>query len=298
MSADVTTRYRKSIGARLFDTLNTMLMIIIVFVTLYPLYYIAIVSLSHGHAVLTKSVKFFPVGFTLESYKSVFKDPAIARSLLNSVLYTSVGTFVNLTCTALCAYPLARREFSGRTFFTWMVTATMFFSGGIIPLYLLVLKLGLMNTIWAIVLPVAINPWYMFMLRTYFEGTPQDIYDSARIDGASEFRILYQIALPLAKPALATLLLFYAVDHWNSWFNALIFLDDKSKYPIQLVLRSVVLLGRFEDQQGLADETTGLILPTTLKYATIMVSTLPILIVYPFVQKYFTKGITVGAIKG
>jgi putative aldouronate transport system permease protein len=273
-------------------------MIIVVFATLYPLYYVAIVSLSHGSAVLTKSVKFFPVDFTLESYALVFKDPAIVKSLFNSVLYTSVGTFVNLACTALCAYPLSRRDFSGRTFFTWMVTVTMFFSGGLIPLYLLILKLGLMNTMWAVILPVAINPWYMFMLRTYFEGTPQEIYDAANIDGASQFQILCQIALPLAKPVLATLLLFYAVDHWNSWFNALIFLDDKSKFPMQLILRSVVLLGRFEQSHEVADEVTSLIVPKTLKYATIMVSTLPILAVYPFVQKYFTKGITVGAIKG
>ncbi len=298
MSADATARYRKSMGSRLFDVLNIILMAIIVVVTLYPLYYIAIVSLSHGNAVLTKSVKYFPVDFTLESYKTVFKDPATVRSLLNSLLYTSVGTFVNLAFTGLCAYSLSRRDFSGRKFFTRMVTVTMFFSGGIIPLYLLVLNLGLMNTMWAIILPVAINPWYMFMLRTHFEGTPQEIYDSARIDGASESRILRQIALPLAKPVLATLLLFYAVDHWNSWFNALIFLDDKSQYPIQLILRSVVLLGRFEGQHELADEVMGLILPKTLKYATIMVSTLPILVVYPFVQKYFTKGIMVGAIKG
>jgi putative aldouronate transport system permease protein len=278
--------------------LNIIFMIIVVFATLYPLYYVAIVSLSHGSAVLTKSVKFFPVDFTLESYALVFKDPATVKSLFNSVLYTSVGTFVNLACTALCAYPLSRRDFSGRTFFTWMVTVTMFFSGGLIPLYLLILKLGLMNTMWAVILPVAINPWYMFMLRTYFEGTPQEIYDAANIDGASQFQILCQIALPLAKPVLATLLLFYAVDHWNSWFNALIFLDDKSKFPMQLILRSVVLLGRFEQSHEVADEVTSLIVPKTLKYATIMVSTLPILAVYPFVQKYFTKGITVGAIKG
>jgi len=221
MSVDAATKYRKSMGSRLFDVLNIILMAIIVVVALYPLYYIAIVSLSHGNAVLTKSVKYFPVDFTLESYKTVLKDPATGRSLLNSLLYTSVGTFVNLACTGLCAYSLSRRDFSGRKLFTGMVTVTMFFSGGIIPLYLLVLNLGLMNTMWAIILPVAINPWYMFMLRTHFEGTPQEIYDSARIDGASEFRILRQIALPLAKPVLATLLLFYAVDHWNSWFNAL-----------------------------------------------------------------------------
>jgi len=292
------TIYDRDLGSRLFDALNIIFMIFVVIVTLYPLYHIGIVSLSDGNAVLRGDVRFFPVGFTLDSYKLVLQDPAILQSLLNSVIYTTVGTFINLSFTALCAYPLSRASFSGRKFFTWMVTATMFFSGGLIPLYLLVLRLGLMNTMWALVLPGAISPWYMFIMRTYFQGIPEAIIESAIIDGANELQILLKIVLPLSKPILATLLLFYAVGHWNSFFDALIFLDEKRKYPLQLIMRSVVILGRFEQTGEIDAATDFMVIEQTLKYATIMVSTLPILLVYPFVQQYFVKGVTVGAIKG
>lgn len=290
--------YDRSIGSRLFDILNIVFMIFVVFVTLYPFYHVAIVSLSDGNAVLRGEVGFFPVGLTLDSYKLVMEGKTIPRSLLNSVLYTTVGTLVNLSFTALCAYPLSRPYFSGRKVFTWMVTVTMFFSGGLIPLYLLVMNLGLLNTIWALVLPAAISPWNMFIMRTYFQGIPEDLYEAAIIDGANDLQILGKIVLPLAKPIMATLLLFYAVGHWNSWFDALIFLDEKSKFPIQLIMRSVVVLGRFEETNLIDAASDFVVIEKTLKYATIMVSTLPILAVYPFVQKYFVKGVMIGAIKG
>jgi len=290
--------YDRSIGSRLFDRLNIVFMIFVVFVTLYPLYYIAIISLSDGNAVLRGEARFFPVGLTLESYKLVLEGETIPRSLLNSVLYTTVGTLVNLSFTALCAYPLSRPYFSGRKVFTWMVTITMFFSGGLIPLYLVVMKLGLLNTIWALVLPAAISPWNMFIMRTYFQGIPEEMYEAAIIDGANDFQILGKIVLPLAKPIMATLLLFYAVGHWNSYFDALIYLDEKSKFPIQLIMRGIVVLGRFEQTNAIDAASDFMIIEKTLKYATIMVSTLPILAVYPFVQKYFVKGVMIGAIKG
>jgi len=273
-------------------------MIFVVLATLYPLYYIAVVSLSDGNAVLRGEVGFFPVGLTLDSYKLVMEGETIPRSLLNSVLYTTVGTLVNLSFTALCAYPLSRPYFSGRKVFTWMVTVTMFFSGGLIPLYLLVMNLGLLNTMWALVLPAAISPWNMFIMRTYFQGIPEEMYEAAIIDGANDLQILGKIVLPLAKPIMATLLLFYAVGHWNSWFNALIFLDEKSKFPIQLIIRSIVVLGQFEQTSEIDATADFMVIEKTLKYATIMVSTLPILAVYPFVQKYFVKGVMIGAIKG
>jgi len=287
----------KSFGSRLLDKLNFVFMILVIVVTLYPLYYVAIVSLSDGTAVLRGEVRFLPVGFTFETYRLVLEDPQIPRALWNSVVYTTVGTLINLVMTALCAYPLARARFSGRKFFTWVVTLTMFFSGGLIPLYLLVMQLGLIDTIWAIVLPVAINPWNMFILRTSFQGIPEDIYEAATIDGANDLETMFRIILPLSKPILATLLLFYAVAHWNSFFNALIFLNDGRKYPIQLLLRNIVLLGHMEQSSEMY-ATEFMVIEKTLKYATIMVSTLPILLVYPFVQRYFVKGVMIGAIKG
>ena len=291
------TIYDKSLGSRLFDLLLMALMILMIFVTLFPFYYIFIVSLSNGNAVLRGEVKFLPVKFTLDSYKLVFENPSVPPALRNSVIYTTLGTTINLIMSALCAYPLARPRFSGRTFFTWMVTLTMFFSGGLIPLYLLVLQLHLIDTIWAIVLPAAINPWNMFIMRTAFMGIHESLYEAALLDGASELQILWRIVLPLSMPIFATMLLFYAVAQWNDWFNALIYLNDRAKYPIQLFLRSVVIVGRFDQVNELAGGSDFAIIEQTLKYATIMVSTIPILVVYPFVQKYFVKGVMIGAIK-
>lgn len=287
-----------SFGSRLFDALIISLMVIVVLATLFPFYQIAIISLSNGNAVLRGEVKLFPVGFTLDAYRLVLQDAAIPRALLNSVVYTTVGTILNLAMTILCAYPLARSKFSGKTIFTWMVAFTMLFSGGLIPLYLLIMQLGLLNSMWAVILPTAINPWFMFILRTSFKDIDEAIYEAATIDGANDLQILWNIAIPLAKPALATLLLFYAVAQWNEFFYPLIFLDDRTKYPIQLLMRNIVLLGRFEQTNEIAGGTDFAVIEQTLKYATIMVSTLPILAVYPFVQKYFVKGVMVGAIKG
>ena len=219
-------------------------------------------------------------------------------SLSNSVLYTVVGTIINLFMTVLCAYPLARPKFSGKTFFTWVVSMTMFFSGGLIPLYLLVLNLGIYNSIWALVLPGAINVWNMFIMRTSFQSIPEELYEAAILDGANDLQTLYYMVLPLSMPVIATLLMFYAVGHWNEFFNALIYLDDRAKFPIQLILRNVVILGNFEQTNELSGGSDFAAIEQTLRYATIMVSTLPILAVYPFVQRYFVKGVMIGAIKG
>jgi putative aldouronate transport system permease protein len=173
----------------------------------------------------------------------------------------------------------------------------MFFAGGLIPLYLVVLNLGLLNTMWALVLPVAINTWFMFIMRTYFQGIPESMHESAIIDGANEFSILIRIILPLAKPIMATLLLFYAVQHWNDFFHPLIYIDEKRKWPMTMILRSILLLGQLEATNEMA-ETDYAVIEKNIKYATVMVSTAPILLVYPFVQKYFVKGVMIGAIKG
>lgn len=290
--------YDKTFGSRLFDKINMLLLILVVIATLYPFYYITIISLSNGNAVLRGEVRLWPVGLTLESYKLVFQNPAVPTSLRNSLVYTTLGTLINLIMTTLCAYPLARPRFSGRTVFTWVVTLTMFFSGGLIPLYLLIMQLGLINNMWALLLPGAINVWNMFILRTSFQQIPEELYEAALIDGANDLQTLIRVALPLSKAVLATLLMFYAVAHWNDFFNALIFLNDRAKYPIQLIMRNIVILGRFEQTNELGAASDFAAIEQTLKYATIMVSTLPILAVYPFVQKYFVRGVMIGAIKG
>lgn len=290
--------YDRTLGSRIFDWFNRLLMMLIIIATLYPFYYITIVSLSNGNAVLRDEVRFWPIGLTLESYKLVFENGAMGQSLLNSFLYTVVGTAINLFMTVLCAYPLARAKFSGKKFFTWVVTMTMFFSGGMIPLYLLVLQLGIRDSIWALVLPPAINVWNMFIMRTSFQSIPEELFEASVLDGANDLQTLFRVVLPLSKPVLATLLMFYAVGHWNEFFNALIYIDDRAKYPVQLLLRNVVTLGRFDQTNELSGGSDFAAVEQTLRYATIMVSTLPILAVYPFVQRYFVKGVMIGAIKG
>lgn len=288
----------KSLGSRFTDIVLLLTMVLVIIATAFPMFHIAVVSVSDGRAVLRQEVSVWPVSPTLDAYRIVFSDASILRALANSALYTSVGTIISLILTSLCAYPLARPFFSGRKFGTWMVTITLFFSGGLIPLYLLVLNLGLINTIWAIVLPGAITPWYVFIMRAFFMGIPKDIFDAATVDGANEMRIFWQIALPLSKPILATLLLFYAVQNWNDFFQPLIFLNDKDKFPLQLLLRSMLLEGSYDQSNQVGAGSDFAVVPQTLKYATIMVSTLPIILVYPFVQKYFVKGVMIGSLKG
>jgi putative aldouronate transport system permease protein len=289
--------YDKSFGSRAFDAILIVLMLLLVFITLFPFYHVFIVSVSNGNAVLRGEVKLWPVQLTAAAYRLVLGDPRVPQALRNSVVYTVVGTTINLFMTALCAYPLARPRFAGRKFFTWVVTLTMFFSGGLIPLYLLVMQLGMIDKMWALVLPVAINPWNMFIMRTSFQGIHESIYEAALLDGARELQILWDIVLPLSLPIFATMLLFYAVAQWNDFFNALIYLNDRAKYPIQPLLRNVVIVGRFDQTNELSGGSDFAVIEQTLKYATIMVSTVPILLVYPFVQKYFVKGVMIGAIK-
>jgi putative aldouronate transport system permease protein len=282
----------------LFDLLNVALLLGVIFVTLYPMYYIAIVSFSDGKEVLLGRVRFWPRGINLASYQMVLRDPIIIRSLFNSIFYTSFGTLINLVLSTLCAYPLSRRDFSGRKWLTLYVAITMFFQGGLIPLYLVVLQLGLLDTMWAIVLVPAINAFYMFIMRTYFQGQPTALHEAAIIDGANDIQILARIVVPLAKPIMATMLLFYAVQHWNSFFHALIFLTEKKRYPLQLILRSVVVESTFEQMNDIGAATDFMVVEKTIRFSVIMVSTLPILLVYPFLQKYFVKGVMIGALKG
>ena len=274
-------------------------MLVIVIVTLYPMYYVLIVSISNGNAVMRGEIKLLPKGINLTAYKLVFENPDFLRSYLNTIIYTLVGTIVNVSFTILCAYPLSRKDFYGRGILTGMVAFTMFFSGGMIPLYLVVQKVGLINSMWALILPVAINTWYMIIMRTFFQAIPESLQESAYIDGANDIQILIKVILPLSLPIIATLLMFYAVYHWNSYFSSIIYLNQKKKYPVQIVLRNIVIAGELDKQNSsVGSESDFQVIATNFKYAVIIISVLPILTVYPFIQKYFTQGVMVGAIKG
>lgn len=291
---------RKTIGDVIFSIFNYLLLTICCLVVLYPIYYMFISSISDGYAVLRGEVKLLPVGINFSAYKAVFASPDIPRSYLNTVVYTVVGTLINVTMTAMCAYPLSRKRFYGRNVFSFMIIFTMFFDAGMISNFMVVNSLHLNNSIWAIVLPGAINAWNMIIMRSFFQQIPEELFESAHLDGASDFTIFIRIVLPLSVPIIMTMILFYAVGHWNSWFNALIYLDDKAKYPVQLIMRNIVLSGETSAlSSGGASVAGDLgIIATNIKYAVVFVTMLPILLVYPFIQKYFVKGILVGAIKG
>jgi putative aldouronate transport system permease protein len=288
---------RYKAGSIIFETANTFILLLVAFVTLYPMYHILIVSLSGGSYIVQGKINFFPRGITWDAYKMVFQNEDIWRSYLNTLIYTSLGTLVNIACTAMCAYPLSRSDFYGRPFFTFMIVLTMFISGGMIPLYLVIIQLKMINTLWAIVLPPAINTYNMIIMRTFFTGIPVSLQESAYLDGANDIHILAKIILPLSKPILATLTLFYAVQHWNSFFPALLYLNTKTKYPVQLILRDIVVAGEFSEQSAEVTQSISII-ATNYKYAVIIISVLPILCVYPFLQKYFAKGVMIGAVKG
>lgn len=293
-------RKRRSVSDIIFLTINYVLLIVCCIIVLYPIYYMFIISISDGYAVLRGEVKLLPVGINFSSYKAVLESPDIPRSYLNTVIYTVVGTFINVAMTAMCAYPLSRKKFYGRNVFAFMIIFTMFFDAGMIANFMVVDQLHLTNKIWAIVLPGAINAWYMVIMRTFFQQIPEEIYESAHLDGAGDFVIFGKIVLPLSAPTIMTMVLFYAVGHWNSWFNALIYLDDKAKYPVQLIMRNIVLSGEtsaLSSSAAAMSQDAGII-ATNVKYAVVFVTMLPILLVYPFIQKYFVKGIMVGALKG
>ncbi|MDO4837164.1 MAG: carbohydrate ABC transporter permease [Clostridia bacterium] len=283
---------------RIFNVFNFLLLGIIMLITLYPLYYQFIVSISNGLEVMKGNVTFLPQKMTLDTYKQFLKGD-LFMYMKNSIVYTVVGTAINLFMSCLCAYPLTRKSFSGRKFFTILVTFTMFFSGGMVPLYLVVKELKLLDTIWALVLPTAISTYNMIIIRTSFQAIPESLIESAQLDGANDVIVLWKIVLPLSKAVLATMLLYYAVAHWNDYFNAMLYINTKTKYPLQIMLRNMLIAGLFSEESGLSGSVaTFTVTDATLRAAAIIVTTLPILVVYPFVQRYFVKGVMIGSVKG
>ncbi len=294
-------RYRRTIGDYLFDSANYFILIVLVLITLYPLYYILVASLSSPAAIAKHGVMmFWPEDVTMKYYKAVFDNPMIAVGYRNTIFLVVVGTAINMLLTIFAAYALSRKWLMGRNIFMFVIVITMFFGGGLIPSYLLVRQLGLFNTIWALIIPGAVSSWNVIMMRTYFIGIPDSLEESARMDGANDFHILFRIILPVSMPIIAVMILFYAVGHWNAWFSASIYLKDKELYPLQLVLRSILINNSLREMGDTGYTSSGSAREITkgLKYATVIASTLPILCIYPFVQKYFIKGIMIGSIKG
>jgi ABC-type glycerol-3-phosphate transport system permease component len=242
-------------------------------------------------------VVLWPVDFSLEGYSMVFDESSILTGFRNSLAYMILGTTVNMIMTTLLAFPLSRKKLPGRNIVMFLIAFTMFFSGGLIPTFLIVDKLGLVDTLWVMVIPNAISTFNLIIMRTYFQNSlPEELFESAALDGCGNFRFLIRIALPLSKPILAVLVLYYAVGHWNSYFNALIYLRSADRISLQLALRNILLANQITSAGYDAGELARIGL--TIKYAIIVVSSLPMVVLYPFIQKYFIKGIMVGAIKG
>ena len=281
-----------------FVALNYCLLFLMMLITLYPLYLTVIVSISNGMNVMRGEVSVLPVNVTLETYKNIFKGDILIY-MRNSVFYTVLGTFVNIVMSCLCAYPLTRKSFCARRFYTAMVTVTLFFGGGMVPMYLAVRTFGLMDSIWALILPGAISTYNMIIIRTAFASLPDSLIESAQLDGANDLRILFGIVIPLSKATLSTMVLFYAVSHWNSYFDAMMYIRTKTKYPLQIHLRNLLVAGiASEELQAAGTGQAFAVTERTMRAATIIVSTLPILIVYPFVQRYFVTGVMIGSVKG
>jgi putative aldouronate transport system permease protein len=290
---------KRGTAERIFNIINNIILFLLIIITLYPVYLIFIISISHGIDVMKGSVAFYPVNITLATYKTIFQGE-LFMYMRNSVFYTIFGTAINLVMSSLCAYPLSRQSFSGRKFFTTMVTITLFFSGGMIPLYLAIKQYGMINTRWALLIPPAINTYNMIIIRTSFQSIPDSLIESAYLDGANDIVVLTRIVIPLSKATLATMLLFYAVSHWNSYFDAMLYLNRKDLQPLQILLRNLLVAGAANEDLMVATSTHASFAVTdrTMRAATIVVSTLPILVVYPFVQRYFVKGVMIGSIKG
>lgn len=282
--------------------INYVLLALFLVIVLYPIIYIISCSFSSGSALMAGRVRLLPVEFTFDSYKAVFKYQSIWSGYKNSVIYTIVGTVISIVFTLFAAYPLSRDDFRGQKFFTGLFLFTMMFSGGLIPTYLLVRNLKLIDTMWAIVLPGAVSAYNMIVARTFFKQTiPKELMEAAEMDGCSDFKFFSRIVIPLSTPIVAVLCLWVAVSLWNSYFNPMIYINSEDKYPLQLVLRRILLMSQVNLNSSTVDPQViakNQYLSEMLKYGTIIISTLPLMIIYPFVQKYFVKGVMIGSVKG
>lgn len=298
------TSRKDDMNSRVVDWVASLLGGIVLVLTLYPLIYVLSASFSDPVSVTTGKVTLLPVQPTLDGYATIFQYGPIWLGYRNTLFYTIVGTLINMAVTLPCAYALSRRDFVGRNVLSIFFAFTMFFSGGLIPTYLVVKQLKMLNTMWALLLPTAMSVWNMIIARTYFQNSiPAGLEEAATIDGCSNLKLFFQIILPLSQPIIAVLILYYAVGHWNEYFNALIYLNDQNIYPLQLILRNILLLDQMFDMMDSDPEARQemmrlLQMKESMKFGIIVLSTLPVMVLYPFLQKFFVKGVMIGAIKG
>ena len=283
-----------------FDGLIYLFMLLFFIIVAYPILYVLALSFSSREAVLNNEVYIIPVGFNFDNYKLVIKHEFLPRAFLNAVFYTVFGTLYSMILTILGAYALSRKNYFGRDFIMFLIAFTMMFGGGMIPSYMLIKNLGLLNTRLALIIPFAVSQYNLIVMRTYMQQIPSAIEESAKLDGANDFVILFRIFVPMSKPVIATITLFYAAGQWNDFFSGLIYLDDKNKFPLQLVIRDLLITQNDATlNQGLAaQQGMPSLTPGGFRAAIVVVTVLPLLVVYPFIQKYFVKGVMLGSIKG
>lgn len=296
----VTSRWYKSVSDYIYMAVIYIVLILALLLVLIPFIFILASSFSSAEAISAGKVLFWPVGFNVEGYKMILETSSVWRSFLMSLFYMVAGTLISLVLTILLAYPLTRKDFKANSFITVLMIITMFFSGGMIPTYLLINRLNMLDTVWAILLPTALSAYNVVLVRTYMSSNiPKDLYECASLDGCSDFRYLVSIVIPLSKTIIAVMALLYGVGIWNNYFNAMMYIRDRNLYPFQLVLRDVLVLNMgVGNPSDIAEQQERLMFSYLLKYSTIVVGSLPVMIAYPFVQKYFVKGIMIGALKG
>lgn len=282
-------------GYRAFQVINTIIMILVIFITLYPFVYLVAQSFSSDAAASAGKVTFYPIGFNVNTYKYILRDNQFFRYYGNTIFYTVVGTFISVACTALIAYPLSKPRLRLNKVITPLVVFTMYFAGGMIPNYIVITQwLGLQDSMWSIILPNAISTFNLLVMKSFFAGLPEELEEAAAIDGMNTYQIFLKIIIPLSKPIIATMCLFYMVTMWNEWFTPMLYLDSKDKWPVALYVRQLVE-GANNTEIGSSDASS---VQATLKSATMVLTSIPIIYVYPFVQKYFVQGMTIGAVKG
>jgi len=290
---------KTSLGRRTFLVFDVIVLLCLDIVCLYPMLYVLWASLSSANQLMEHSgILLYPLNPNMEAYKTVLKNPMILTGYANTIFVVVIGVSLNVLLTILGAYFLTRRNVMFQKYVMMAITFTMFFSGGMIPFYLVVRNIGLYNSRWALILPSLVNTFNLIIMRTSMQNIPRELEEAARVDGASHMRILVQIVAPLSKATTAVIVLYYGVEHWNAWFNAMLFLNDRFLYPLQLVLREILIQNDTSTMTQGMGFVDGISIAETVKYAVIIVATLPILTIYPFLQKYFVKGVMIGAVKG
>ena len=299
VKGEISVKIKESFGRKLFLAIDAIILIGISLVCLYPILYVLFASISNGNLLMAhRGVLVKPLGFTIEVYKKILGYPLLLNSYLNTLKIIGITLVFNILLTSFGAYFLSRKNVVGGNLVMMLILITMYFNGGLIPNYMLVKWLNLTNTHWALILPVALNTYNLIVLKTAFASVPDSLCEAAKIDGAGHFRILFRIVMPLSKASISVIILYYMVAQWNSWFSAMIYIDNRTLYPLQLLLKEMLIQNDTSSMtQGITDGDMQAV-SETMKYAIIVVATLPILCIYPYLQKYFTKGVMVGAVKG